>query len=133
MKISIKMVCIVFIYFLSICCTDHSKQPLKPQTMKDKENIQIIESAIAELSYEEAVAKYGKTFSTEVFENAKTGEVFPGIRAGIAKYYLAGEKATIREAIWHKTDSIDIAVWYTQKENKWMPFSHFEYNKNVDF
>lgn len=89
--------------------------------------------SITNLLYEESVKKYGNPISTEEFENAKEGEVFPGIRAGIGKYYPSGIKITIKEAIWNKNDSTEIAVWYVKKHNKWMPFSYFEYEKNTDF
>jgi hypothetical protein len=88
---------------------------------------------ITKLSYGESVKIYGEPVSTEEFENAKEGEVFPGIRAGIGKHYPSGTKIVIKEAIWRKNDSIEIAVWYTQKQNHWLPFSHFEYDKNTDF
>lgn len=88
---------------------------------------------ITKLSYEESLKIYGKPISTEEFENAKEGEVFPGIRAGIGKHYPSGIKITIKEAIWHKNDSTETAVWYVQKQNKWTPFDHFEYDKNTDF
>lgn len=88
---------------------------------------------LTNLLYEKSLKIYGNPISTEEFENAKEGEVFPGIRAGIGRYYPSGEKIIIKEAIWNKNDSTEIAVWYVKKQNKWMPFSYFEYDKNTDF
>ncbi|MFD2040134.1 hypothetical protein ACFSJW_12245 [Flavobacterium artemisiae] len=88
---------------------------------------------VSKISFEKALSHYGNPYKTEVFNNAKKGEVFPGIRAEIGKYYKSGIKIQIREAIWNKNDSIQIAVWYTKKQNLWMPFDSFEYNKFTDF
>jgi hypothetical protein len=113
------------VLFALIGCNDkksNSKVVIKP-----------INQEISTISYDQAVNLYGKPISTEVFDNANENEVFPGIRAGIAKYYKAGEKVKIKEAIWPKNDSIYTAVWYTEKENKWLPFDSFEYGAAVDF
>ncbi|WP_165763239.1 hypothetical protein [Flavobacterium sp. AJR] len=88
---------------------------------------------ISKISYEEALSYYGEPSEATVFENAKQNEIFPGIRAGIGKYYKGGVKISIKEAIWNKNDSIQIAVWYTKKQNQWMPFDSFEYNRHTDF
>jgi|GEM_PF-3305557 len=88
---------------------------------------------ITKLPYEESLKIYGNPVSTEEFENAKEGEVFPGIKAGIGKHYPPRKEIIIKEAIWNKNDSMEIAVWYTQKQNHWLPFSYFEYDKNTDF
>jgi hypothetical protein len=98
-----------------------------------KEPKQSITDEITSISYDQAIVLYGKPMAEEVFDNANQGEVFPGIRAGIAKYYKAGVKVKIKEAIWVKNDSIYTAIWYTKKQNNWLPFDSFEYSKGVDF
>jgi hypothetical protein len=98
-----------------------------------KEPKQSITDEITSISYDQAIVLYGKPMAEEVFDNANQDEVFLGIRARIAKYYKAGVKVTIKEAIWVKNDSIYTAIWYTKKQNNWLPFDSFEYNKGVDF
>lgn len=125
------------IFVLSICniqCGKGSKTAIKEKTVQKNVNdaMPISTNNIAHLSYEEAIDSYGEPSSTEEFEN-NAGDRFPGIRAGIRKYYPSGVKATIKEAVWNKDDSTKIAVWYTKKQDRWMPFDHFEYGKNTDF
>ncbi|MBP1221986.1 hypothetical protein [Flavobacterium sp. 1355] len=106
---------------------------------KDKKSKQIMEKnpatkeQLLNFSYKEALEYYGEPIETSVFDNAKENEIFPGIRAGIGKYYKSGIKISIKEAIWSKNDSIRIAVWYTKKQNQWIPFDSFEYDKHSDF
>ena len=106
--------------------TDHSIKSSKNKETNNKVNFSID-------SYNDVLKNFGQPISTEEFENAGKGEVFPGIRAGIGKYYPPGKKIKIKEAIWSKNDSTEIAVWYTKKQGNWIPFDHFEYDKNTDF
>ena len=133
MKTLIRILFFITICFSSIISCDKKKtsfQDKKTKTSYATENKNI---DILQISYEETVRFLGKPLYTEEFENAKKGEVFPGIRAAIGKYYPSGEKIIIKEAIWKKNDSTEIAIWYTRKQDKWMPFGHFEYDKNTDF
>jgi hypothetical protein len=118
-----------FLFFCSlIIMVTACKEPKKINVYKKPSF-----DSIGKMSYEKAVLLYGKPVSTEVFDNANEDEVFPGIRAGIAKYYKAGVKVKIKEAIWLKKDSLYIAIWYTKKQNDWLPFDSYEYNEGVDF
>ncbi|KAF2507618.1 hypothetical protein EYY60_16820 [Flavobacterium zhairuonense] len=122
-KHSIFFFCLVFVI---ISCQVKQEKPVnKKQELKLE--------VISKISYEKATAFYGNPIKTEVFDNAKENEIFPGIRAGIGKYYKSGIKIQIKEAIWNKDDSIQIAVWYTRKQNQWIPFDSVEYNKYSDF
>ncbi|HZH01162.1 MAG TPA: hypothetical protein VEY32_08775 [Flavisolibacter sp.] len=130
------------IFSCSLGCSNKEtivqKQEQTNITKSEKQDTDIIvknnnNKDITKLSYEESLMIYGKPISKEEFENAKEGEVFPGIRAGIGKFYPPGKEIIIKEAIWNKNDTMEIAVWYTHKQNHWIPFSYFEYDKNTDF
>jgi hypothetical protein len=120
---------VLAIFFLVGC----NGEKTTDQVANDKLVIKPIDQEISTVSYTEAIQLYGKPISSEVFDNAQENEVFPGIRAGIAKHFSAGVKVRFKEAIWLKNDSTYIAVWYTEKQNKWIPFDSFEYGKGVDF
>ncbi len=121
----------VFLFFLSavfiviVSCND--------KKTNNKIVTKTLDNKISEISYDQAVNSYGNPLSMEVFDNSNEDEVFPGIRAGIAKHYKAGVKIKIKEAIWIKNDSIFTAIWYTKKQNDWIPFDSLEYRKGVDF
>lgn len=99
----------------------------------DDKKSKVTKEYVSKISYEKALNYYGEPSETTVFENAKENVIFPGIRAGVGKYYASGVKINIKEAIWNKNDSIQIAVWYIKKQNQWVPFDSFEYSRHSDF
>jgi hypothetical protein len=113
--------CLAFVF---IACKDHKKNMVHEKPSFD---------SIGKIPFEKAVVLYGNPQTVEIFDNADKGVVFPGIRAGIGEYYQSGVKIKIKEAIWLKDDSIYTAIWYTKKQNNWVPFDSFEYSKGVDF
>ena len=119
---------IIFVFFLLISCFKESKKEIKLQK-------KINTNEAIRLDFISALDQYGVPESIEQFNNSgEKGTVFPGIRAGINNFFPPGSKKTeILESIWSKNDSINIAIWYTKKQNKWIPFDHFEYGKDWDF
>lgn len=118
-----------FLCFFFISCV---------QETKNKKEIKLQEINTAEAAktdFVSALDKYGIPESMERFTNeGEKGSVFPGLRAGINNFYPPGEKKVeILEAIWSENDSMNLAIWYTYKQNKWIPFDHFEYSKDADF
>ncbi|MCY1660174.1 hypothetical protein [Chryseobacterium sp. SL1] len=117
---------IVFICFLLSSCFQETKKRVEVKKVNSEE--------IVKADFISALDWYGIPQSMEQFTHIGSDAVVPpGIRTSLYKVFPDGKKVEILEAIWNKNDSIEIAVWYTRKQNKWIPFDHFEYDKTTDF
>ncbi|MCX8534322.1 hypothetical protein [Chryseobacterium luquanense] len=116
-----------FLAFLLISCFQETVKRISVEKVSSKE--------VSNINFTTALDKYGVPESIERFDNSgEKGSVFPGMRAEIGNFFPIGSKKTeILEAVWKSNDSMNIAVWYTKKQNKWIPFDHFEYGKDWDF